>query len=131
MRTVPATIDLAFLGFGNVARRFAGQLGELADRLAAEGVTPRIVAVASRRRGMLIEPAGIEPAMIDESGGRWRRFEDGARFVDGDAQLLDGVDAESRIGRDAGSDESREAQIACAARKLEPYRLGCVGGAGH
>ena len=30
MRTVPATIDLAFLGFGNVARRFAGQLGELA-----------------------------------------------------------------------------------------------------
>ncbi|MCA1560743.1 MAG: homoserine dehydrogenase [Acidobacteria bacterium] len=57
------SVDLALIGFGRVARRFVRLLNERADRLGRDlGVIPRIVAIATRRHGAALDPAGIDPA---------------------------------------------------------------------
>jgi homoserine dehydrogenase len=58
-------LDLALVGFGNVARRFVALLGERAARLEAEcGITTRIVAVRTRRHGTAVDPDGIDPSTL-------------------------------------------------------------------
>jgi homoserine dehydrogenase len=52
-------IALALVGFGNVARRFLRLLDETADRLDFDW---RLVAIATRRHGSVVEPQGIDPA---------------------------------------------------------------------
>jgi homoserine dehydrogenase len=52
-------IALALVGFGNVGRRFLRLLDEAADRLDFNW---RLVAIATRRHGSVVEPEGIDPA---------------------------------------------------------------------
>jgi len=55
MRRPP--LALALVGFGNVARRFVRLLDELADRLQFDW---RIVAIATRHHGSVVDAAGID-----------------------------------------------------------------------
>ena len=63
------TFDLLLVGFGNVGRRFAELLKERRRRLEAEcGISATIVGVATRRRGALFEPGGIDIARLPAEG---------------------------------------------------------------
>jgi homoserine dehydrogenase len=73
-------LDLVFLGFGNVARVFVRQLDRFAERLHAEGVSPRIVAIGTRRGGVMIDARGVDSAAYD-GGARREPFVDGAHFI--------------------------------------------------
>jgi homoserine dehydrogenase len=50
-------LALALIGFGNVARRFLKLLDEVADRLDFDW---RVVAIATRRHGSVIDPEGVD-----------------------------------------------------------------------
>ncbi len=50
-------LALALIGFGHVARRFVGLLDEVADRLPFDW---RLVAVATRHHGSVVDPNGID-----------------------------------------------------------------------
>ncbi len=55
------TYELAFLGFGNVARALAGLLARKAEELRHSfGISWRVTGVASRRLGWLANPNGLE-----------------------------------------------------------------------
>jgi homoserine dehydrogenase len=66
-------LDLAFIGFGNVARRFVGMMDEKARLLKSRyGFACRTVAICTRRHGAVINPGGLDAARaveIVESGG--------------------------------------------------------------
>jgi homoserine dehydrogenase len=53
-------INLALVGFGNVARRFVRLLGEREAELAALGLEPVITGIATRRHGALFSSRGID-----------------------------------------------------------------------
>lgn len=53
-------INLALAGFGNVARRFVRLLGEKEAELAALGLEPVIVGIATRRHGAIFSARGID-----------------------------------------------------------------------
>ena len=65
--------DLALIGFGNVARRFARLLEEQHERLRQEhDLEWRIVGIATRRHGAAYNPVGLDAraaATFVESGG--------------------------------------------------------------
>jgi homoserine dehydrogenase len=67
------TLDLILVGFGNVGRRFVRLLDETAARLSRdEDVRTRVVAIATRSRGCLQDPSGLDgPALATrvEGGG--------------------------------------------------------------
>jgi homoserine dehydrogenase len=50
-------LALALIGFGNVARRFLKLLDEVADRLDFEW---RLVAIATKRHGSVVDPDGVD-----------------------------------------------------------------------
>jgi len=57
--------DLALVGFGNVAQRFVGLLEESRERLTCEDALEcRIVGAATRRRGALYDPHGLDAARL-------------------------------------------------------------------
>ena len=61
----PVGVDLALIGYGNVARRFVGLLEEQLDRLVRDyDLHWRIVGVATRRHGSYFDPLGIDPASL-------------------------------------------------------------------
>jgi homoserine dehydrogenase len=61
--------DLALIGFGNVARQFARLLDDCRERLAREyALEYRIVGAASRRRGWLYNPEGLDSTRL---AGDW------------------------------------------------------------
>jgi homoserine dehydrogenase len=60
-------IHIALIGFGNVARRFVRLLDESRDALAALGVEPVIVGIATARHGALFERAGLGASALDEA----------------------------------------------------------------
>ncbi len=66
-------LDLAFIGFGHVGRRFARLLDESRDRLArGVDLAWRVVGVATRRHGAAIDPAGLpllRAVDVVEAGG--------------------------------------------------------------
>jgi homoserine dehydrogenase len=53
----PPELTLVLIGFGHVARRFVTLLGETADRL---DFTWKIVGIATRHHGSVVDPAGID-----------------------------------------------------------------------
>jgi homoserine dehydrogenase len=54
-------VDLALIGFGNVARRFVRLLDERRALLESEyDVTFRITAIATRRHGTVVDPNGLD-----------------------------------------------------------------------
>jgi homoserine dehydrogenase len=54
------TLDLLLIGFGHVGRRFADLLVECRPALAALGVEPRIVGIATARHGALFDEGGLD-----------------------------------------------------------------------
>jgi homoserine dehydrogenase len=53
--------DLALVGFGNVARRFVRLLEERRAQLARDhDLTCRVVGIATRRHGAVVQPAGLD-----------------------------------------------------------------------
>jgi homoserine dehydrogenase len=53
--------DLALVGFGNVARRFARLLHERRDLLAQEhDITCRVIGIVTRRHGAVCHPEGVD-----------------------------------------------------------------------
>jgi homoserine dehydrogenase len=66
-------VDLALIGFGNVARRLVRLLDERRDLLSARyGLTWRITGIATRRHGAAHDPDGLdalEAARVVEDGG--------------------------------------------------------------
>ncbi len=66
------TIDILLVGFGNVARRFAGLLEESRNALAPLGIAPRIVGIVTRRHGSAYDEAGLDAVraaqMLAEGG---------------------------------------------------------------
>jgi homoserine dehydrogenase len=64
-------VDLAFAGFGHVGQRFARLLHEKRDELRRDfDLEPRIVGIATRRRGVTFSAAGLDiaPLLDAESG---------------------------------------------------------------
>ena len=62
--------DLALIGFGNVARRFADLIDERRQQLAsAYDLTCRIVGIATRRHGAAWRPDGLDEDLRLMSGG--------------------------------------------------------------
>jgi len=72
--------DLVLVGFGNVGRRFVRLLDESRAQLARDhGIETRVVAIATRTRGHVFDPRGLNAAA-----------------------LADNVEAGSRVGRASG-----------------------------
>ena len=60
--------DLALIGFGHVGRRFARLLGERRDWLSLDyDLDCRIVAIATRRRGSIVNAAGLDAADLADA----------------------------------------------------------------
>lgn len=63
-------IDLLLVGFGNVARRFATLLEERRERLAHDyALHPRVVGIATSRRGAIFSPDGVDAAAAANGSG--------------------------------------------------------------
>ncbi|MBI2833158.1 MAG: homoserine dehydrogenase [Acidobacteria bacterium] len=73
-------LDLALVGFGNVARRFVRLLQERADGLRSDpGVDVRVIGISTRRHGAALALDGLDAiAAADavERGGALQRFHD-------------------------------------------------------
>jgi homoserine dehydrogenase len=68
---------LVLIGFGNVGQGFAALLRDRADALTTRsGSSPRIVAVATRSRGTLLAPDGLDPAGLLDHAGDLRQYPD-------------------------------------------------------
>lgn len=89
--------DLAFLGFGNVARAFVRQIATFRDRLSAEGISPRIVAIATRRHGVFINPDGVDPSALDAAGLPPPAFPSGAAYIADVAAAMQPSASEGRL----------------------------------
>jgi len=61
-------IRLALLGLGSVAQAFLRLLAQKQETLAAYNVSLKLVGVATKTRGIIINPAGIDPARLLEAG---------------------------------------------------------------
>jgi homoserine dehydrogenase len=60
--------DLALIGFGNVGRRFARLLGERRDWLSLDyDLDCRIVSIATRRRGSIVNGAGVDAVELADT----------------------------------------------------------------
>ena len=58
-------VDLALIGYGNVARRFVALLDEEQERLVRDyDLHWRIVGIATRRHGSHFDPLGIDPSSL-------------------------------------------------------------------
>jgi homoserine dehydrogenase len=90
--------DLALVGFGNVARRFARLIEERRDWLSLDyDLDCRIIGIATRRHGSLFNPAGIDAVaaadrvdggqMLDDGTAAGDSFEVIRRLAQGDAPL--------------------------------------------
>ncbi len=69
--SAPLRADLALIGLGNVARRFASLLDDRRDRLLQDhGLECRIVGVATRCHGARYDPRGIDFADLTADGSQ-------------------------------------------------------------
>jgi homoserine dehydrogenase len=57
-------MSLVIVGFGHVARRFVTLLEESRAALAARGIEPVVIAVATRHHGSLVDPDGLSSARL-------------------------------------------------------------------
>jgi homoserine dehydrogenase len=65
LHTKGTLMRLALIGFGNVGQGFAALLRDRGDALITRsGAKPRLVAVATRSRGALLRPDGLDPAAL-------------------------------------------------------------------
>ena len=98
-------LTLALVGFGNVGRRFVRLLGEMADRL---DINVRIVAIATRHHGNVIDLAGIDAVRaveIVESSQSLDR-------LDRAPTDRSGIDVIRHVA-DALSDEAADGRVVC------------------
>ena len=63
----PVRVDLALIGFGNVARRFVTLLEDERERVIRDyGLDCRILGIATRRHGSHFDPLGIDPSTLTD-----------------------------------------------------------------
>jgi len=63
----PVRVDLALIGFGNVARRFVRLLEDERERVIRDyGLDCRILGIATRRHGSHFDPLGIDPSTLTD-----------------------------------------------------------------
>ena len=63
----PVRVDLALVGFGNVARRFVTLLEDERERLLRDySLDCRIGGIATRRHGSYFDPLGIDPSTLTD-----------------------------------------------------------------
>ncbi len=60
-------VALLLIGFGHVGRRFVHLLDELRPMLTQAGITPVVVAIATKRHGTVVQPADALDAGLDAS----------------------------------------------------------------
>lgn len=82
------TINLALAGFGHVARRFVRLLREREAELAALGLEPLIVGIATKRHGALFSSRGIDAVEQAERVEKGLQLEDGIGIALKDARAL-------------------------------------------
>lgn len=94
------TLDLLFVGFGNVARRLVTLEREERSRLAREhGLKLRFVGACTRRRGQLLAPSGIEGSRLLELVARDKPFRASNESVPAFIRRAAGSTRSSREGR--------------------------------
>lgn len=81
-------INLALAGFGHVARRFVRLLREREAELAALGLEPLIVGIATKRHGALFSSRGIDAVEQAERVEKGLQLEDGIGIALKDARAL-------------------------------------------
>lgn len=81
-------INLALAGFGHVARRFVRLLREREAELAALGVEPLVVAIATKRHGALFSSRGIDAVEQAERVENGLALEDGIGVALKDARAM-------------------------------------------
>jgi homoserine dehydrogenase len=64
------TLDLVFVGFGNVGREVSRLLWSGREEFARQGLIPRAVAIVTRRHGTLVDEGGID-LLAAASGDRF------------------------------------------------------------
>ena len=83
-------VDLALIGFGNVARRFVRLLDERRDLLSERyGLTCRITGITTRRHGAAYDPEGLDAldaAHVVETGGTLAHTTTASTLIDALAQ---------------------------------------------
>ena len=98
-------LSLVLIGFGNVARRFLRLLDETADRL---DFTWKVVGIATRHHGSVIDPEGIDVARaisIVEGNQSLDR-------LDPEPRERSGIDVIRQVA-DALADEAAEGRLVC------------------
>jgi homoserine dehydrogenase len=102
--TAPS-LSLVLIGFGHVGRRFVRLLGEVAERLDFEW---RVVAIASRRHGSVIDPHGVDVARalsLVEAGESLDR-------LGGEPRERSGLDVIRQTAR-ALADDAADGRVVC------------------
>jgi homoserine dehydrogenase len=93
--TASLRADLALIGFGNVGRRFVELLEEYRERLAFEyGLEFQIVGAATRRKGVLYDERGLDPARLN---GTWTAASPATSGAFDVIRKLGGSDADLRV----------------------------------
>ena len=97
-------MNIALIGFGNVGQGFAAILRDRADDLRTRhGFAPRLVAVATRSRGTLVNPDGLNPGALLDA------IADGSLDRYPDAPGLERGWSAERIAREGSADVLVEA----------------------
>jgi homoserine dehydrogenase len=98
-------LSLVLIGFGHVGRRFVTLLAEVAERLDFEW---RVVGIATRGHGSVIDPHGVDVARalaLVESGQSLDR-------LDAEPRERSGLDVIRQVAR-ALADEAAEGRVVC------------------
>lgn len=81
-------LNLALAGFGNVARRFVRLLAERERELAALGLEPRVIGIATKRHGAIFSARGIDAVAQAARVERGERLDDGVAVDVADTAAL-------------------------------------------
>lgn len=96
-------LALALVGFGHVGRRFVGLLDEVADRLPFDW---RLVAVATRHHGTVVDPNGIDATRAVATMGSTLSLD----RLDKDPRQRSGIDVIRQV-TDALVDEATDGRL--------------------
>jgi homoserine dehydrogenase len=99
----PPELLLVLIGFGHVGRRLVRLLDEMDDRLDFD---TRVVAIATRRHGSVIDPGGVDPARAVAAVEAGRTLDQ----LDPDARKRSGIDV-VRQAADVLADEAADGRV--------------------
>jgi homoserine dehydrogenase len=98
-------LALALVGYGRVARRFVRLLDEFGDRFEFDW---RIVAIATRHHGTVVDPRGIDPARAEATLDIRQSLD----RLDPEPRQRSGIDVIRQV-TDSLADEANEGRLVC------------------